>query len=113
MGATVLTLGVAAPAGADPEPTQPTRAPVRAPPAGTGSGAGSAAQHAWRMRLLSEDPTGQTNSDMAFWGTRAYVGNYNGFRIYDISGLFPAPARRLHLLRPAERRDGLGPRPRR
>ncbi|MDQ4027893.1 MAG: hypothetical protein M3214_07590, partial [Actinomycetota bacterium] len=29
--------------------------------------------------------TGATNSDIAFWGTRAYVGNYDGVRIYDIS----------------------------
>jgi hypothetical protein len=41
------------------------------------------------MKLLYDDPTGQTNSDMAFWGTRAYVGNYNGFRIYDVSGFTP------------------------
>jgi LVIVD repeat-containing protein len=25
------------------------------------------------------------NSDLAFWGTRAYAGHYNGFRIFDIS----------------------------
>jgi hypothetical protein len=29
--------------------------------------------------------TGVTNSDLAFWGNRAYVGNYSGFRIFDIS----------------------------
>jgi len=26
-----------------------------------------------------------TNSDLAFWGDRAYAGNYGGFRIFDIS----------------------------
>jgi hypothetical protein len=26
-----------------------------------------------------------TNSDLAFWGTRAYAGNFNGFRVIDIS----------------------------
>jgi hypothetical protein len=29
--------------------------------------------------------TGVTNSDLAFWGTRAYVGNFSGFRIFDIT----------------------------
>ncbi|HVL64945.1 MAG TPA: hypothetical protein VM573_07225 [Actinomycetota bacterium] len=28
---------------------------------------------------------GTTNSDLAFWGNRAYAGNYDGFRIIDIS----------------------------
>lgn len=37
------------------------------------------------MNLLFNSPTGATNSDLAFWGDRAYVGNYNGFRIFDIS----------------------------
>src|SRR2546422_2151091 len=29
------------------------------------------------------------NSDIAFWGDKAYVGNYDGFRIFDISGTRP------------------------
>ena len=33
--------------------------------------------------------TNVTSSDIAFWGTRAYVGNYGGFRIFDISGEVP------------------------
>jgi hypothetical protein len=33
----------------------------------------------------SPNRTGATNSDMAFWGDRAYVGNYDSFRIFDIS----------------------------
>ncbi|HWH45506.1 MAG TPA: hypothetical protein VNT32_12320 [Thermoleophilaceae bacterium] len=42
------------------------------------------------MELLSSFPSGEpgarpTNSDIAFWGKYAYVGNYNGFRIFDIS----------------------------
>ena len=32
-------------------------------------------------------------SDLAFWGNRAYVGNYDGFRIFDIST--PARPQRL------------------
>lgn len=39
------------------------------------------------MELLVNRPnaTGAVNSDIAFWGDRAYVGNYDGFRIFDIS----------------------------
>ena len=39
------------------------------------------------MDLLVNEPnaTGAVNSDIAFWGDRAYVGNYDGFRIFDIS----------------------------
>jgi hypothetical protein len=39
------------------------------------------------LTLLSSFPTTPTvrMSDLAFWGSRAYVGNYNGFRIYDVS----------------------------
>ncbi|CAN5265851.1 hypothetical protein BH20ACT16_BH20ACT16_00590 [soil metagenome] len=38
-----------------------------------------------RMNLVFGSPTGAINSDLAFWGDRAYAGNYNGFRIFDIS----------------------------
>ena len=31
------------------------------------------------------NPTGAINSDIAFWGNRAYYGDYDGFRIFDIS----------------------------
>ncbi len=39
------------------------------------------------MELVHHSPnsTGATNSDLAFWGNRAYAGNYDGFRIFDIS----------------------------
>jgi hypothetical protein len=33
----------------------------------------------------SQNSTGAVNSDLAFWGDRAYAGNYDGFRIFDIS----------------------------
>jgi hypothetical protein len=33
----------------------------------------------------SPNATGAINSDLAFWGNRAYPGNYDGFRIFDIS----------------------------
>ncbi len=38
-------------------------------------------------------PGGNYQSDLAFWGNRAYVGNYDGFRIFDIST--PARPQRL------------------
>lgn len=40
-----------------------------------------------RMRLVFESPnaTGAVNSDLAFWGDRAYAANYDGIRIFDIS----------------------------
>lgn len=37
------------------------------------------------MNVLFTSPTGATNSDLAFWGNRAYAGNYGGFRIFAIS----------------------------
>ena len=38
------------------------------------------------MKLFQQPyPVASTNSDIAFWGNRAYVGNYNGIRVYDIS----------------------------
>jgi hypothetical protein len=44
-------------------------------------------QHSLNMTKLFQSPnaTGATNSDIAFWGDRAYVGNYDSVRIYDIS----------------------------
>ncbi len=74
VGAAALALVVAAAPGATAQerPTSPTRRPP--------------------SRAMSEvfaSPTGQTNSDIAFWGNHAYVGNYAGFRIFDISGPVP------------------------
>lgn len=45
----------------------------------------------WKAHLLAESPnaTGAINSDIAFWGKKAFVGNYDGFRIFDISGPTP------------------------
>jgi hypothetical protein len=33
----------------------------------------------------SPNATGAINSDLAFWGNLAYAGNYDGFRIFDVS----------------------------
>lgn len=43
--------------------------------------------HSPNMSLLfsAQNAFNGTNSDLAFWGDRAYVGNYRGFRIFDIS----------------------------
>lgn len=45
----------------------------------------------WKAHLLAEAPnaTGAINSDITFWGKHAFVGNYDGFRIFDISGPTP------------------------
>ena len=44
-------------------------------------------QHSLNMQKLFGSPnaTGATNSDIAFWGNLAYVGNYSSIRIYDIA----------------------------
>jgi len=44
-----------------------------------------------KSHLLAEFPnaTGAINSDITFWGNHAFVGNYDGFRIFDISGPTP------------------------
>lgn len=48
----------------------------------------------------SHNATNAVNSDLAFWGDRAYAGNYGGFRIFDISNpASPALAERLRLSR--------------
>lgn len=42
-------------------------------------------EHSPNMSLVFTSPTANVSSDLAFWGDRAYVGNYGGFRIFDIS----------------------------
>jgi hypothetical protein len=43
--------------------------------------------HSANMTNIFSSPnaTGATNSDLTFWGDRAYAGNYDGFRIFDVS----------------------------
>lgn len=44
----------------------------------------------WKAHLLAESPNAtDANSDIAFWGNKAFVGNYDGFRIFDLSGPTP------------------------
>lgn len=56
---------------------------VAAVPAAANDGA----DHSQNMKLLSNSPrtTAASQSDLAFWGRTAYAGNYNGFRVLDIS----------------------------
>jgi hypothetical protein len=55
------------------------------PPSPPRPGAGPD-EHSQNMKLLASLPkTGTVNSDIAFWGHLAYQGNYNGFRVIDIS----------------------------
>ena len=60
-----VTLGLALPAAADHDGTD----------------------HSQNIKQLSNSPrtTTATQSDLAFWGRTAYAGNYDGFRIIDIS----------------------------
>ena len=37
------------------------------------------------LQFNAANPTGAVNSDIAFWGNRAYYGDYDGLRIFDIS----------------------------
>jgi len=55
------------------------------------AGANHNADQHEKMKQHSIDPnsTGATNSDLAFWGNKAFAGNYNGFRIFDITGTTP------------------------
>lgn len=55
---------------------------------------GHKAGEGWKAHLLAElpladPPPNVANSDIAFWGNKAFVGNYRGFRIFDISGPTP------------------------
>ena len=51
------------------------------------SGFHDRADHSTTMNQLFNAPNASkaTNSDLAFWGNRAYAGDYDGFRIFDIS----------------------------
>ncbi|MDQ3865346.1 MAG: hypothetical protein M3304_00740, partial [Actinomycetota bacterium] len=47
----------------------------------------NADQHSANTSLVFQapNPTDAINSDIAFWGNRAYYGDYDGIRIFDIS----------------------------
>jgi hypothetical protein len=97
-GALLLTVGliVVPPLGAQQNPEFDAD---NDPRVGLGAGWMDAEEAAWNMNLLVNLPRpegfydpeaphtggGFTNSDMAFQGDLAFVGNYSGFNIYDIS----------------------------
>jgi hypothetical protein len=55
-------------------------------PAGPAVATHNTDEHSANMKLLFNSPQSSfTNSDLAFWGTRVYAGNYGGFRIFDIT----------------------------
>ena len=76
-----------------PRPVTPivsATAPTPDPRVGLKAGRWDAGQAAWNMRMLSTTPPtgkvlGATHSDLAFSGTYAIMGNYNGFEIFDIA----------------------------
>jgi hypothetical protein len=53
---------------------------------GTGHSVPSPPGIAGLTHVGNADKDGTVNSDLAFWGTLAYAGNYSGFRILDING---------------------------
>ncbi|MEJ2205208.1 MAG: hypothetical protein P8170_13990 [Gemmatimonadota bacterium] len=64
--------------------------PTPDPRVGLDPGLFDAGQAAWNLRLLSTTPPpegfiGVTNSDLAFKGSYAIQGNYNGIQVWDIS----------------------------
>src|SRR5713101_3120724 len=67
-----------------------TVAPNPDPRVGLRAGLMDAAEASWNLRVVSKTPPsekflGVTNSDLAFSGTYAIQGNYNGFQVWDIS----------------------------
>ncbi len=70
----------------------PTSAPAHMQHAGSSAASGLAPVgdvfNNFALKAAFPLPTA-TSSDIAFWGNRAYVGNYAGFRIFDISNEVP------------------------
>ena len=64
LAAALLTLAVASPAWADHD---------------------SDFKSGMSLTFQQQNPEGAVNSDLAFWGKRAYAADYGGFRIFDIS----------------------------
>jgi len=66
-----------------------------------------AEEAAWNMEILAHVPRPEgffTNSDLAFSGSLVFVGNYNGFNVYDVTD--PRnPVERLSVLCPGNQGD--------
>ena len=75
---------------ATPAPNMSAAPPNPDPRVGLRAGLRDAAEAAWNLRLVSNSPSpegfaGVSNSDLAFIGSYAIQGNYNGFMVWDIS----------------------------
>ena len=75
-----LAAGPEGVASADPDEEHADHIPVPAPSLPS---FGAGMQNMTLLDAATKD--GTTNSDIAFYGRRAFVGNYDGFRIFDIS----------------------------
>lgn len=72
-----------------PQPVSEVNPPSPDPRVGLGAGVFDAEEAIWNLELLSQTPptedfVGVTNSDLAFQGTYAFQGNYNGVMIWDV-----------------------------
>jgi len=90
----VLAVSACAPAAATPDAAAvnpiPANVPTVDPRVGLDAGLTDAEEAIWNLRLVSttepaDEFVGITNSDLAFLGTYAIQGNYNGFQVWDIS----------------------------
>jgi hypothetical protein len=84
-------------------------APSPDPRVGLKAGLQDAGEAIWNLRKVSHSQSpegfaGVTNSDLAFSGTNAIQGNYNGFQIWDISNP-SAPKIRVGKICPASQSD--------
>ncbi|MEX1183685.1 MAG: hypothetical protein WEF86_10665 [Gemmatimonadota bacterium] len=71
-------------------PDMSTTPPSPDPRVGLRAGGQDPGEASWNMRLVSNTPAserfvGVTNSDLAFSGSYAIQGNYNGFQVWDIA----------------------------
>ncbi len=73
-----------------PSPVRSAGAPNPDPRVGLKAGLMDAQEATWNMNVLSKTPPsepflGQTNSDLAFKGTYAIQGSYNGYQVWNIA----------------------------
>jgi hypothetical protein len=77
------------------------------PRIGLRAGLHDAGEASWNMRLVANVPRPEgfsTNSDLAFTRNLVFMGNYNGFNVYDISNP-RSPTTRLSVLCPGNQGD--------
>ena len=89
-GGCASATGAAGGAAPSPAATMSAEAPNPDPRVGLRAGLMNAGEAAWNLRVLSKTPppkdfAGITNSDLAFTGTYAIQGNYNGYQVWDIA----------------------------